>query len=292
MRAPGTILGESSTTIDSGRQSGAEIRPAPFACWATPEKENRLGNPGLIPDYPLTPAARAGGDRRKFASRTGGYIISPGLAMDKQLWVTLYHPTERYPEEGLPEPFRPRYRPELMYAKDDESLTSHDDVVLDHRQHGTHAWRAPKSGRSCRPVGARAAQSRGTSLTETPTLGEEKVIFTGGEIRARIFTASSRLAGGGDRRPPVVQRLCWAGGWEVVGRRARSVERSPPRRYAGVGGAPQMKLAHRRATARVWSAAARITAHRRSGVDDRAAPTAAYSASSPPTASNTDRCAG
>ncbi|MFV7969501.1 hypothetical protein [Escherichia coli] len=31
--------------------------------------------------------------------------------MDKQLWVTRYHPTERYPEGKCPKPYRPRYRP-------------------------------------------------------------------------------------------------------------------------------------------------------------------------------------
>lgn len=48
--------------------------------------------------------------------------------MDKQLWVTRYHPTERYPEGKYPN--RSAHDTGLgQYAKDDESLTNHDDVV-------------------------------------------------------------------------------------------------------------------------------------------------------------------
>ncbi len=90
--------------------------------------------------------------------------------MDKQLWVTRYHPTERYPE-GNTEPFRPGYRLG-QYAKDDESLTNHDDVVWI-TTGTTHVARAeewpimPTSGRT-------RCSSRGTSLTKPYSGRKEK----------------------------------------------------------------------------------------------------------------------
>ncbi len=130
--------------------------------------------------------------------------------------VTRYHPTERYPEGKYPN--RSAHDTGLgQYAKDDESLTNHDDVVWI-TTGTTHVARAEEW--PIMPTEWAHAARRGTSLTKPYSGRKEKVILTSGEIQQDL-TASSRLAGGGNRRPPVVQRYTLGRRLEVVGRRCQ-----------------------------------------------------------------------
>lgn len=70
--------------------------------------------------------------------------------MDKQLWVTRYHPTERFPEGKYPN--RSIHDTGLgQYAKDDESWTT--TMMSCGSPPVPPTWPAPRSGRLCRPSG-------------------------------------------------------------------------------------------------------------------------------------------
>lgn len=234
-------------TIDSEQKAAQKFDPGTIRLLSNTSKENRMGNPVSYQIIPYAGGTHPAATGAKFAPDE--WIYHRLSFMDKQLWVTRYHPTERYPEGKYPN--RSAHDTGLgQYAKDDESLTNHDDVVWI-TTGTTHVARAEEW-----PImpteWAHALLKPWNFFDETPTLGERKVILTGGEIQQDL-TASSRLAGGGDRRPPVVQRYTL--GRRLGGRRQALpdfVERCPPRRHAECRQRlPQMKLAHRRATARL-----------------------------------------
>ncbi len=113
-----------------------------------------MGNPVSYQIIPYAGGTHPAATGAKFAPDE--WIYHRLSFMDKQLWVTRYHPTERYPEGKYPN--RSAHDTGLgQYAKDDESLTNHDDVVDHHRHHPRGARRrvADHADR----VGARAAQA-------------------------------------------------------------------------------------------------------------------------------------
>ena len=91
--------------------------------------------------------------------------------MDKQLWVTRYHQPERYPEGKYPN--RSIHDTGLgAYAKDNESLTNHDDVVWI-TTGTTHVARA-EEWLIMPTEWAHALLKPWNFFDETPTLGEKK----------------------------------------------------------------------------------------------------------------------
>ncbi len=148
-------------TIDSEQKAAQKFDPGTIRLLSNTSKENRMGNPVSYQIIPYAGGTHPAATGAKFAPDE--WIYHRLSFMDKQLWVTRYHPTERYPEGKYPN--RSAHDTGLgQYAKDDESLTNHDDVVW--ITTGTTHVRAPKSGRSCRPSGRTRCSSRGTSLTK------------------------------------------------------------------------------------------------------------------------------
>ncbi len=96
---PRTSTMQGISTRLTASKSGAEIRPGTIRLLSNTSKENRMGNPvsyQIIPRRRHAPAATGA----KFAPDE--WIYHRLSFMDKQLWVTRYHPTERYPEGKYP----------------------------------------------------------------------------------------------------------------------------------------------------------------------------------------------
>ncbi|MDJ1096655.1 primary-amine oxidase, partial [Klebsiella pneumoniae] len=156
-------------TIDSEQKAAQKFDPGTIRLLSNTSKENRMGNPVSYQIIPYAGGTHPAATGAKFAPDE--WIYHRLSFMDKQLWVTRYHPTERYPEGKYPN--RSAHDTGLdQYAKDDESLTNHDDVVWI-TTGTTHVARAEEW-----PImpteWAHALLKPWNFFDETPTLGEKK----------------------------------------------------------------------------------------------------------------------
>lgn len=156
-------------TIDSEQKAAQKFDPGTIRLLSNTSKENRMGNPVSYQIIPYAGGTHPAATGAKFAPDE--WIYHRLSFMDKQLWVTRYHPSERYPEGKYPN--RSAHDTGLgQYAKDDESLTNHDDVVWI-TTGTTHVARAEEW-----PImpteWAHALLKPWNFFDETPTLGEKK----------------------------------------------------------------------------------------------------------------------
>ncbi|MDU6109635.1 MAG: stalk domain-containing protein [Klebsiella pneumoniae] len=156
-------------TIDSEQKAAQKFDPGTIRLLSNTSKENRMGNPVSYQIIPYAGGTHPAATGAKFAPDE--WIYHRLSFMDKQLWVTRYYPTERYPEGKYPN--RSAHDTGLgQYAKDDESLTNHDDVVWI-TTGTTHVARAEEW-----PImpteWAHALLKPWNFFDETPTLGEKK----------------------------------------------------------------------------------------------------------------------
>lgn len=100
--------------------------PGTIRLLSNPNKENRMGNPV---SYQIIPYAGGTHPVAKGAQFAPDEWIYHRLSfMDKQLWVTRYHPGERFPEGKYPN--RSSHDTGLgQYSKDNESLDNTDAVI-------------------------------------------------------------------------------------------------------------------------------------------------------------------
>ena len=132
-------------------------------------KENRMGNPVSYQIIPYAGGTHPVATGAKFAPDE--WIYHRLSFMDKQLWVTRYHPDERYPEGKFPN--RSIHDTGLgQYSKDNESLNDQDDVVW-MTTGTTHVARAEEW-----PImpteWVHALLKPWNFFDETPTLGKKK----------------------------------------------------------------------------------------------------------------------
>ena len=116
--------------------------------------------------------------------------------MDKQLWVTRYHPTKRFPEGKYPN--RSIHDTGLgQYVKMTSRWTTMMTCMDHHRYH--HVARARVADYADR-VGACAAEAW-NFFDETPTLGEKKQYARHGLSDGAVFTypRSMHMSGQQDR---------------------------------------------------------------------------------------------
>uniref|UniRef100_UPI001BD10AA8 primary-amine oxidase n=1 Tax=Klebsiella michiganensis TaxID=1134687 RepID=UPI001BD10AA8 len=156
-------------TIDSEQKAAQKFDPGTIRLLSNTTKENRMGNPVSYQIIPYAGGTHPVATGAKFAPDE--WIYHRLSFMDKQLWVTRYHPTERFPEGKYPN--RSIHDTGLgQYAKDDESLDNHDDVVWI-TTGTTHVARAEEW-----PImpteWAHALLKPWNFFDETPTLGEKK----------------------------------------------------------------------------------------------------------------------
>ena len=156
-------------TIDSEQKAAQKFDPGTIRLLSNTSKENRMGNPVSYQIIPYAGGTHPAATGAKFAPDE--WIYHRLSFMDKQLWVTRYHPSERYPEGKYPN--RSAHDTGLgQYAKDDESLTHQDDVVWI-TTGTTHVARAEEW-----PImpteWAHALLKPWNFFDETPTLGEKK----------------------------------------------------------------------------------------------------------------------
>jgi primary-amine oxidase len=156
-------------TIDSEQKAAQKFDPGTIRLLSNTTKENRMGNPVSYQIIPYAGGTHPAATGAKFAPDE--WIYHRLSFMDKQLWVTRYHQPERYPEGKYPN--RSIHDTGLgAYAKDNESLTNHDDVVWI-TTGTTHVARAEEW-----PImpteWAHALLKPWNFFDETPTLGEKK----------------------------------------------------------------------------------------------------------------------
>ena len=112
--------------IDTEQQAAQKFDPGTIRLLSNTSKENRMGNPVSYQIIPYAGGTHPVATGAKFAPDE--WIYHRLSFMDKQLWVTRYHPDERYPEGKFPN--RSIHDTGLgQYSKDNESLNDQDDVV-------------------------------------------------------------------------------------------------------------------------------------------------------------------
>ncbi|UMX91063.1 hypothetical protein MJ579_13250 [Klebsiella pneumoniae] len=135
------------------------------------QKREPHGQPGIYQIIP-TPAARtlaANGAATRSDERTYHRLSFA----DKQLWVTRYHPDRAISGRGIPGTVPLHDNGLGQYAKDDESLTNHDDVVI--TTGTTHVARAEEW--PIMPTEWAQALLKPWNFDENPTLGEKKKVI-------------------------------------------------------------------------------------------------------------------
>ncbi len=113
-------------TVASEQQAAQKFDPAHIRLLSNPGKTNKLGYPvsyQLIPyaggTHPVAKGANFGPDE---------WIYNRLRFMDRQIWVTRYHPDERFPEGKYPN--RSRKDTGLgLFSADDQSIVNTDNVV-------------------------------------------------------------------------------------------------------------------------------------------------------------------
>lgn len=112
--------------IGNEQDAAQKFDPGTIRLLSNPNKENRMGNPV---SYQIIPYAGGTHPVAKGAQFAPDEWIYHRLSfMDKQLWVTRYHPRERFPEGKYPN--RSTHDTGLgQYSKDNESLDNTDAVV-------------------------------------------------------------------------------------------------------------------------------------------------------------------
>lgn len=155
--------------IDTEQKAAQKFDPGTIRLLSNTTKENRMGNPVSYQIIPYAGGTHPVATGAKFAPDE--WIYHRLSFMDKQLWVTRYHQEERYPEGKYPN--RSIHDTGLgQYAKDNESLDNHDDVVWI-TTGTTHVARAEEW-----PImpteWAHALLKPWNFFDETPTLGEKK----------------------------------------------------------------------------------------------------------------------
>jgi primary-amine oxidase len=112
--------------IDTEQQAAQKFDPGTIRLLSNTRKENRMGNPVSYQIIPYAGGTHPVATGAKFAPDE--WIYHRLSFMDKQLWVTRYHPDELYPEGKFPN--RSVHDTGLgQYSKDNESLNDQDDVV-------------------------------------------------------------------------------------------------------------------------------------------------------------------
>ncbi|MEB6377901.1 primary-amine oxidase [Leclercia adecarboxylata] len=112
--------------IDSEQQAAQKFDPGTIRLLSNTSKENRMGNPVSYQIIPYAGGTHPVATGAKFAPDE--WIYHRLSFMDKQLWVTRYHPNEMYPEGKFPN--RSAHDQGLgQFSKDNESLNNQDDVV-------------------------------------------------------------------------------------------------------------------------------------------------------------------
>lgn len=87
-------------TIDSEQKAAQKFDHGTIRLLSNTRKENRMGNPVSYQIIPYAGGTHPAATGAKFAPDE--WIYHRLSFMDKQLWVTRYHPTERYPEGEYP----------------------------------------------------------------------------------------------------------------------------------------------------------------------------------------------
>lgn len=113
-------------TVATEKQAAQKFDPAHIRLLSNPNKTNKVGNPvsyQLIPyaggTHPVAKGANFGPDE---------WIYNRLNFMDKQIWVTRYHPDERFPEGRYPN--RSNKDTGLgQFSADDQSIVNTDNVV-------------------------------------------------------------------------------------------------------------------------------------------------------------------
>lgn len=112
--------------IDSEQQAAQKFDPGTIRLLSNTSKENRMGNPVSYQIIPYAGGTHPVATGAKFAPDE--WIYHRLSFMDKQLWVTRYHPNEMYPEGKFPN--RSSHDQGLgQFSKDNESLNNQDNVV-------------------------------------------------------------------------------------------------------------------------------------------------------------------
>lgn len=112
--------------IDTEQQAAQKFDPGTIRLLSNTSKENRMGNPVSYQIVPYAGGTHPVATGAKFAPDE--WIYHRLSFMDKQLWVTRYHPNEMYPEGKFPN--RSTQDTGLgQFSKDNESLDNQDDVV-------------------------------------------------------------------------------------------------------------------------------------------------------------------
>ncbi len=112
--------------IDTEQQAAQKFDPGTIRLLSNTSKENRMGNPVSYQIIPYAGGTHPVATGAKFAPDE--WIYHRLSFMDKQLWVTRYHPNEMYPEGKFPN--RSTQDTGLgQFSKDNESLDNQDDVV-------------------------------------------------------------------------------------------------------------------------------------------------------------------
>ncbi|WP_047626277.1 primary-amine oxidase [Enterobacter sp. ZOR0014] len=173
---PNTAAGPRTSTmqvnqydIDTEQQAAQKFDPGTIRLLSNTRKENRMGNPVSYQIIPYAGGTHPVATGAKFAPDE--WIYHRLSFMDKQLWVTRYHPDERYPEGKFPN--RSIHDTGLgQYSKDNESLNDQDDVVW-MTTGTTHVARAEEW-----PImpteWVHALLKPWNFFDETPTLGKKK----------------------------------------------------------------------------------------------------------------------
>ncbi|MGL4427445.1 MAG: primary-amine oxidase [Silvania sp.] len=112
--------------IDTEQQAAQKFDPGTIRLMSNVSKENRMGNPVSYQIIPYAGGTHPVASGAKFAPDE--WIYHRLSFMDKQLWVTRYHPNEMYPEGKFPN--RSIHDSGLgQFSKDNESLDKQDNVV-------------------------------------------------------------------------------------------------------------------------------------------------------------------
>lgn len=112
--------------IDTEQQAAQKFDPGTIRLLSNTSKENRMGNPVSYQIIPYAGGTHPVATGAKFAPDE--WIYHRLSFMDKQLWVTRYHPNEMYPEGKFPN--RSSQDQGLgQFSKDNESLDKQDNVV-------------------------------------------------------------------------------------------------------------------------------------------------------------------
>lgn len=113
-------------TIENEQAAAQKFDPGTIRLLSNSNKENRMGNPVSYQIIPYAGGTHPVATGANFAPDE--WIYHRLSFMDKQLWVTRYHPDERFPEGKYPN--RSSHDTGLgQYTKDNESLVNTDTVV-------------------------------------------------------------------------------------------------------------------------------------------------------------------